>query len=60
MARNHGWHGATSAIRVAVLHPTRRTVLTYGDHIGTWHGMAAINCDDGTARYVHPVNIRIL
>lgn len=62
MARNHGWHGATSAVRVAVLHPVRRTVVVYGNAIGRHpdDGRVAVNCDDGSARYVHPVNVRYL
>ena len=63
MARNQGWHGAPGAVRVAVLHPTRRTVLTYGNDIGRHPDddrLIAVNCDDGSARYVHRVNVRHL
>ena len=63
MARNQGRYPVTSgAVRVAVLHPTKRTVVVYGNDIGRHpdDGRIAVNCDDGTARYVHPVNIRHL
>lgn len=47
-------------IRVAVLNPARRTVVVYGNAIGEHDGMVAVNCDDGRALYVHPVNVRYL
>lgn len=47
-------------IRVAVLNPARRTVVVYGNAIGEHEGMVAVNCDDGRALYVHPVNVRYL
>lgn len=47
-------------IRVAVLNPARRTVIVYGNAIGEHDGMVAVNCDDGRALYVHPVNVRYL
>ena len=38
-------------IRVAVLHPTKRAVIVYGNDIGRHpdDGRIAVNCDDGRA-----------